>query len=288
MTGGFKLLIRRNKGLSLVEAIIAIAVLGGLVIPAMAYLTSSLKWLLFLDNKQKSENQILSAVVELERDFKDMNQVLFCSSDRIDFFMDSYRDPAYNLAADPDSDNQLNEVDIDDDGDGLDATRTVRQFFALVGNPASQVGWRSGLDLNDDDDNNDGKRDVLCQYSYDTVTKDLRRRFKYNGGAFTPAKVIVSNLVSFSFTPSGGSPAEIDPNTGMTVPIADADGNDVLDLNELDVVTADGILNTFKETRYVRDIRYSMTIRPNPKRPETNSISSTIRPPLMAVKEKFQ
>lgn len=268
--------------------LIAVAVLGVVLLPAISYLKSSLQWLLFLDDKQKSENMILNGVLDLERDFKDMTEVVYCSSQRIDFYMDSYRLPTYLGTNDFDGDGELNDADIDDDNDGLDARKTIAQFFTWISAPASLPGWRSGLDLQDDDDDNNGKRDVFCRYQYFPGTKDLRCRFQYNGLPLTPWKVIVSNVVSFSFTPSGGSPTEIDPNTESPPPVHDVNGNGVLDLVELEVGTPDGILNVFNETRYVRDIRYSMTVQPNPRRPETNSIASTIRPPLMAVKEKFQ
>jgi hypothetical protein len=68
----------------------------------------------------------------------------------------------------------------------------------------------------------------------------------------------------------------------------DLDGEIDVGGNCLNGGNCNGALDLFTETRPVIQISYKWTIKPNPNRSESFSSQSSIKPPLMAVKEKYR
>lgn len=272
------------SGMSLIELFLAMAIVGILLLPITKFMTGIFKGLLNMDNRYKNENMTIKSVVDIERDFKDMNEVSYCDATKLIFFMDSYRAPNYQPNGDNDGDGIPNRTDTDDDGDGFDHVR-VASDFAGVPLAAARFGWKQGLDLQDDDEDGDGRRDVQCTYWYDAGAKTLNRKFhyNYNGVSTTADQVVLSGVVAFAFTPSG-SFATRDPITGNPPDFIDSNVDGVLDVGEMGGFP----LDTFQKTRYITTVAYTMTIRPNPARPETFVVKSSVRPFLMAVKEKYR
>lgn len=272
--------------MTLAEILVAAAILGAIALPLMRFVTTMTKGFVVVESRGKGADALLKSVVDIDRDFKDMNEVVYCSETRIDFYMDSHRAPSYNGDADLDGDGIPNRVDVDDDGDGFDHVRTALDFFNLP-QGMRVSGWKNGLDLEDDDDDNNGKRDVLCRYEYNSSQNVLTRRFRYGYAgsptAWTPKQVVLSHVVDFKFIPSG-SPSIVDPITQSPPAITDADFNGIFDADEL----GGGFpLDNIDETRYITLIGYTMTIQPNPKRPEKYTLSSVIKPALISVKAKY-
>lgn len=271
--------------MTLIEVLVAMAIVGILLLPITHFMTGIFKGLLNMDNRYKNENLTLKSVVDIERDFKDMTEVFYCDATNLTFGMDSHRALNYLPNDDPDGDGVPNRTDTDDDGDGFDHRR-LASAFALIPSADAAVGWRQGLDLQDDDDDRDGGRDVLCTYWFDLPTKTLYRRFQYSYRGLTTTtdpQVVLSGVVAFSFTPSG-SFAVRDPITGDPPDFIDTNGDGILDVGEMGGFP----LDTFPKTRSVTTVAYTMTIQPNPARPETFEVKSSVRPFLMAVKEKYQ
>lgn len=271
--------------MTLIEVLVAMAIVGILLLPITHFMTGIFKGLLNMDNRYKNENLTLKSVVDIERDFKDMTEVFYCDATNLTFGMDSHRAPNYLPNDDPDGDEVPNRTDTDDDGDGFDHRR-LASAFALIPSADAGVGWRQGLDLQDDDDDRDGGRDVLCTYWFDLPTKTLYRRFQYSYRGLTTTtdpQVVLSGVVAFSFTPSG-SFAVRDPITGDPPDFIDTNGDGILDVGEMGGFP----LDTFPKTRSVTTVAYTMTIQPNPARPETFEVKSSVRPFLMAVKEKYR
>lgn len=290
MSGFARFLFQKN-GVTLAEVLVAAAILAAIVLPLIRFVRTMTKGFVVVESRGKGADALLKSVVDIERDFKDMNEVSFCSEAKIDFYMDSYRAPSYDGNADLDGDGIPNRLDVDDDGDGFDHVRTALDFFNLP--KAIRVpGWKNGLDVEDDDDDNNGQRDVLCEYEYDSSQNVLTRRFKYgytgSPTSWTPKQVVLSHVVDFKFIPSG-SPAIVDPVTQGPPSITDVDFNGIFDVDELSKGGSGGgfPLNGIDETRYISLVGYTLTIQPNPKRPEKYSLSSVTKPALLAVKAKY-
>lgn len=96
--------------------------------------------------------------------------------------------------ADSDGDGFNNLSDPDDDADALDPRAPITRLRDLAVS-ISSVGWRQGFDLEDDDENQDGRRDVLCRYEYassvSTASGVLWRTFCYDG-VCEPSTVILT------------------------------------------------------------------------------------------------
>lgn len=257
----------------------AIVIIGILSVPIARYISVFLKGLVSTSAQSRGEDLILQARVDLERDFKDMNEVVLGDSVLLQFYVDSNRLPTYDPNGDNDGDTIINRLDPDDDGDGLSVLSLARDLRNI---PAA--GWRAGLDNDDDDDNNDTQRDVLCEYSWTPGGREIRRRFRFNGGAWTHYETVLPNVTNLNFSYFGSISQEGLP-TG-----ADSDGNGMLDQNELESLdeVADGLpLNTYGERRWVTLIRIELTVQPNPAVPQTIPMRIEIAPILMPYKRKF-
>ena len=281
----------RSDGMTLAEILVSAAILSAIFIPLVRFITTMTKGLVTVEARGKGADVLLRSVVDIERDFKDMIEVRSCSEVKIDFYMDSHRAPSYNGNADPDADGIPNRVDVDDDGDGFDHLRTAADFFNLP-SAIRTSGRKQGLDVDDDDDDNNGVRDVRCQYEFDAGKGILTRRFRYgytgSPSGWSQKETVISSLVDFKFNPTG-SPTAVDPITQSPPSITDANFDGVFDVVELSEGGGGGgfPLDNIDETRYITLIGYSMTIQPNPKRPETYTLSSVIKPALLAVKAKY-
>lgn len=271
--------------MTLVEILVALAIVGMLLLPITKFMTGIFKGLLHMDTRYKNQDYTLRSVVDIERDFKDMNEVFYCDAKTLTFSMDSHRAPSYSPTEDPDTDLIPNRVDTDDDRDGFDNVRTASTYRTLdVGVAGS--GWRHGLDLQDDDDDNNGGRDVLCTYWFDPAAQALYRQFTYSyrsDTGTTVPQVVLSHVIASTFTPTG-SFATRDPITGNPPDFVDTDTDGVLSVSEIGGFP----LDTFKKTRYITTVAYTMTIQPNPARPETFVVKSSVKPILMGVKEKYR
>lgn len=276
--------------MTLIEVMMMAAVVAVLILPLMKFTTGVMKWFVTLDARHKGEEVTRIAMVDIERDLKDMNEIFLASGTFVIFGMDSHRMPTYNLNGDSDGDGIGNQFDNDDDGDGFDVSMTATRYRNLA-DAIRSVGWRQGLDLMDDDDNNDGFRDVLCRYEYFASSRALTRCFNYNGMGFGPRQVVAKDVISFSFNYSG-APTFIDPNTGSPPTAQDLNGDGILSLSEIDGLphgNGNGFLDTLREVRCVVRVGYRMVVQPNRNLPgNTQTSNSSIMPPLMSVKEKFR
>lgn len=277
--------------MTLIEVIVAAAVVAVIVIPLTRFVATILKGYVMVEVRSKNEDMMIRFLVDFERDLKEMNQVVSCSATSLSFYMDSHRSPRYNGNADPDGDSIPNRTDTDDDGDGFDFNRTAWDFrnFAALNPAISSTGWRQGSDLQDDDDDQDGLRDVRCNYWYDSAQQTVFRNFVYGYGnkgvsETTAPEVVISSVTALSFNPTG-SPFIMDPNTGMAPPISDNNGNGILDASALELGIAPW--DTFAKTRYITTIEYSITTKPNAKRPNTYTRRGSIKPVLLGIKVKY-
>lgn len=229
------------------------------------------------------------SLILLGRDFNAMNEVLVGKTTEIQFVLDSYRRPGYSSAADADGDGVPNGQDPDLDGDALDFTAAgqVKLADSLRDPPTSRF-WRTGFNLEDDDENNDGFRDILCKYRYDSAANTLTRSFKYDNAAWTSETVVLKNVTSFAF----GYFGSIDFTLGVPAGGVDQNGDRRVDQDEL--ADLDGVVGgpasdlvNFNETRYITGISLEFTVLPNPKINSPTRLKTDFAPPLLAIKRKY-
>jgi len=240
--------------------------------------------------KLKGQASIRSLFHILEMDFYDMNEVAYGSPTRVDFYMDSHRAPWYSVTADTDGDTFTNLRDPDDDGDALDAQAPMTRLRDLA-IAISSVGWRQGFDLEDDDDNNDGKRDVLCRYEYtppttSTTSGVIMRTFCFDDVCGAPQIILNRGLKEFSFDYTGT------PNSLEIPPNADFNANGLIDRDDFDrldgtVEASPAPLDQFMETRWITGIRIHIVSNPSDTIQARTTIDTEISPPLLGIKRKY-
>lgn len=271
------------------ELIVASAVIGIVVVPTVLFVSNILKGMVKAAPRAEGTDNVRRALTVIERDFNDMNEIVRGNNLDLRFYMDSHRLPTYKPTDDWDGDGVPNDRDPDIDNDAL--------FFDGVGNArsadylqtVSTVGWRSGFNLEDDDDDNDGQRDVQCRYVYDAAKGELHRFFKYNGSAlWTNDTLILDHLTSFDFAYFGS----LDYIEGAPVGAIDQDNNRIITEDEIEDMdgtpgSGGGALTSFNERRYIMGVRLTLKVVVNPKEPTPTLLSTEFWPPLMAIKRKY-
>lgn len=174
-----------HQGLTLIEAIVAVAILAAIAIPIATFFRTTTRQLTTSGNKLAAQQIVHRAFVMMDRDFLSMTLISSATPTFIEFRLDSNRAPWYNPdTISPDGIPWRRSPDIDGD------------FFTLPG-PGIPY-WTVGDNLTDEDDNSDNKIDVQCRYSL--VGTDLIRDFSFDEEAWgSHTMVIAKGVVSMSF-----------------------------------------------------------------------------------------
>ncbi|TXH21181.1 MAG: hypothetical protein E6Q99_10180 [Elusimicrobia bacterium] len=278
------------RGLTLAELVVTSFVIGLMAVVVSLFVTQTVRSLTRGSARQKGQDLVRYAMVVLERDFNDMTEVRQGDLTTLEFYMDSRRAPWYDPFADTDADGLVNYMDPDDDGDALEAgwfDGDGRGILSFANAPAA-VPWRSGFDLDDDDENGDGNRDVICRYRYLASSQTIVADFRYDEGGWTDEKTILTRVTNFAFDYRGS----IDGLQGVPVGSADTNNDRLLswdEMEDLDGTAGPGgtILNNFNERRYVSIVSVNFQVRVNPKIDVFTPIRTEMSPPLLSVKRKY-
>lgn len=279
-----------QRGLTLLELLLAMVLLSIVALGFSRFFRVVFRASLQSEVKLKGQASIRSLLHIMEMDFYDMNEVIYGSPTRVDFYTDSHRAPWYSVTADTDGDGFTNLTDPDDDGDALDAQSPMTRLRDLAIS-ISSVGWRQGFDLEDDDDDNDGKRDVLCRYDYtppttSTTSGVITRTFCFNEACDAPQIILDRGLMDFSFDYNGT------PNSMEIPPNADFNANGLIDRDDFDrldgtVEASPAPLNQFMETRWITGIRIHIVSNPSDTLQARTTIDTELSPPLLGIKRKY-
>ena len=281
---------RRQKGLTLLELLLAMLLLSVVVLAFSRFFRVVFQASIQSEVRLKGQTAVRTLLNILEMDFFDMNEVVVASTTRIDFYMDSHRAPWYSPTADSDGDGFNNLSDPDDDADALDPRAPITRLRDLAVS-ISSVGWRQGFDLEDDDENQDGRRDVLCRYEYtppptSTDSGVLSRTFCYDGVCEPSTVILDRGLREFSFDYTGTRNAlELPAN-------ADSNVNGLIDRDDFDrldgtVEASPAPLNQFMETRWITGVRVHLVTNPSDTISSPTTIDTEISPPLLGIKRKY-
>lgn len=278
-----------SRGLTILELLLAMLILSVVGLAISTFFRVVLKASLQSEVQVKGQASIRSLLHILEMDFYDMNEVVYASPTRLDFLMDSHRAPWYSPTADTDGDGFNNLRDPDDDGDALDAQAPMTRLRALAVS-ISSVGWRQGFDMEDDDENGDGFRDVLCRYEFTppaaSTSGVLSRTFCFDNVCGDPQIVLDRGLWEFSFDYLGT------PNALELPANADANANGLIDRDDFDrldgtVEASPAPLNQFMETRWITGVRVHIVANPSDTFQARTTIDTEINPPLLIIKRKY-
>lgn len=287
--GSSRFLRTSSAGLTILELLLAMLLLSVVALAFSRFFRVVFKASIQSDVLLKGQASVRSLLHILEMDFYDMNEVVYASPTRLDFYMDSHRAPWYSPTADTDGDGFNNWRDPDDDGDALDARAPMTRLRDLAVS-ISSVGWRQGFDVEDDDENGDGIRDVLCRYEYappvTSTSGVLTRTFCFDGVCGAPQIVLDRGLLEFSFDVSGT------PNSLELPANADFNANGLIDRDDFDrldgtVEASPAPLDQFMETRWITGIRIHIVTNPSDTFRARTTIDTEINPPLLGIKRKY-
>jgi len=247
-----------GAGVTLTELMLVSAIIGILAIPLTRMLKGGLGAFMAAESRTTRQQSATTGRGAVAWDMKDINEVLFGSPTRVVFVMDSYRwqdvrPDKYNYFADDDGDAVQNISDPDRDGDALVGNTDMRSLMNRPGKVVGTVGWRQGLDLEDDDEDNDGRRDLTVSYTYLPDRQVVEREVFVNEESVQKS-TLWDHVVSSTFTYFAR------PDTLGVPPNADTGGDGIVDTAELAALGNGGDLDRFAETRWISGWEYAITI----------------------------
>jgi hypothetical protein len=270
-------LILSRGGFTLAEALVAMAIFTVAVLPLVDYVMGTSRHAAREAGKLESNDALRRAMSEAERDFSDTNEVTVSSETFISFRMDSSRAPGYNRNAASPADAALSrELNPDDDGD-MDTLE-----------PPAQVFRRTGDDLHDDDDDNDGRVDVECRYFL--LGGSLIREFRVNEGPWFQ-RVVAERLTGLKFAYRGSREerAELDAGADGISGTADVgEGDGIVTDVEIDARSGlgnkNGRLDTFDERQALSSVELWMAHDANGDKKPDAEIGMEFSPVFLPLK----
>lgn len=245
--------VTRRAGYTLVEAVVATALLGIMMVPLVNFFRTSVKSVMKGSQRVAADESLRGALDIIQRDLVFMTELEVAENQSVRFQLDSSRLAGHDPNGDtPDGDGIPNRVDPDRDNDAMDLPATaVPPTF-------------TGYDAWDQDDDDDGFVDVRVRLRLDGT--DLVREIAYNRVLpTTPAMwsertVLCRNVTLFSLEYSG--------SLAYLSAAADTDGNGIVSETELKSVASgigdgNGLLDTDKERDSVSVIRVRIEIDQN-------------------------
>jgi hypothetical protein len=256
------------KGATLVEVFITIGILAVVLVSFGALLkmmtrTTVSSW---TGTQSSLKRQILAA--RFEPDMYSANEIQVASSTVVQFICDINRTPGY----DPDAlsvNGIAKKLDTDIDGDAHNT-------------PVAGFGWKSGMNVKDDDDDNDGNIDMRMKIWFSTSA--LYRDYSVNEEAWgAHQSKITDGILSWQFSYFGSKDSQLGSYQGATL---DTNGDGIITATEIDAVAGNnsGSLDIRNERIRISSIRIHADIDSNKDGKADGSYDVEINPPFLAVK----
>jgi prepilin-type N-terminal cleavage/methylation domain-containing protein len=275
--------LRRN-GFTLTEMIVYVAILSIAVAMFSKFMTGFIKTAKTSESGMLGSAELRLALARMEGDLYEANEFSGVSRTSVTFVCDMLKNPGWDPDADADGDGVPNIKDTDADGD-------AQQKFSLP----RDGQWRAGYNLEDDDEDNDGRRDVRVQVYYSSGA--VYRALSVNEGAWQVSRLAAS-VSSFTFTFYGSKREDLGKNIDLgadgaasTGDAGEADG--MISEREMDWVlppaghgNRSGGLDTADERKYITSAAVYMETDANHDGHVDAHLGTEILPPLLPLKRK--
>ncbi|OGS06742.1 MAG: hypothetical protein A2270_05625 [Elusimicrobia bacterium RIFOXYA12_FULL_51_18] len=267
-----------------------IAILSIAVVMFSKFMTGFMKTAKSSESKMLGSADLRGALIKIEGDLYEANEFLGVSRTSITFICDILKNPAWDRNVDFDGDAIPNIKDTDADND-------AQLKFSL----ARDDQWTAGYNLEDDDDDNDGNRDVVIQLYCSSGT--LWRVSSVNGGAGQAVK-LAADISSFTFTFYGSKREDlgrdIDLGNDGTANTNDAgEGDGIISEREIDWVLPpvapalvgghgdrSGAIDTPDERKYITSAEIYMEADANHDNQPDAKLGTELMPPLLPLKRR--
>ena len=276
--------ISNTSGVTLTELMITVAILGIITLPLTYFFANTNKGLVKTSVNLEAHEQLRQAFAHIEPVMMEANQIISANVSSMTFVADSNLSPLYLMNGDLDGDGISNIQDPDDDNDAVSS---------LLLPPTAQ--WRVGYDLKDDDDDNDGKKDVRVNIYKEE--KKLYWAVSYNEAPWIP-ELLLDNVTTLNFLYFGSKREDlgrnIDRGNDGNAATNDAGENDgLITQREIDWVlpptghgNRSGSINTANELKYIVSIYLEVGFDKNGDGQEDGILRFEFSPPLLVLKQK--
>ncbi|MFH1619896.1 MAG: type II secretion system protein [bacterium] len=275
---------RRHAGYTLVELLIAIAILGMISAGFAAMLRYSTKATIKATNQGQAQEDVRRGLMMMEQALVHANQINVASSTLVEFVCDMDQSRFYDPNVDNDGDGIPNHRDGDRDND------------VMLLMPAT-AQWQVGYNLKDDDEDGDGMTDVRerIYLSGKEVLMDTSINEEPWGNRVVR---LAANISTFTLTYLGNKANQLgrmidlgDDGVSGTGDTGENDG--IITAREMDWVQApagmgdrSGSTDTANERRYITSIRIFIGAdRNNDGNPEY-TVETDVYPPLLPLKSR--
>lgn len=281
------LTIPHRKGVSLVELMVYVAVMSIAIVGFARYFGGFFKGAKTAEHRIQASAELRSLFSQLSDGLYAANQFAGVSASSVTIICGAEEMPSFNPDGDSDGDGVPNIRDTDDDGDAA-------QRFSL---PADQQ-WRVGYDLEDDDDDNDGRLDCLMSFYYVPAERAVYRSAVFNAGP-PQVKRLAVNISSFSFAAYGSKREDLGRNIdlgndGMPGTADAGEGDGSISAREIDWVrpaqgghgNRSGAVDVAGELRYVTTLEIYAEVDYNSDGKPDAFLRRQISPPLVPLKRR--
>jgi prepilin-type N-terminal cleavage/methylation domain-containing protein len=258
-----------RRGVTLVEMVVAAAVLGIVAIAFSTFLRHVTRAAVKGTAAAAGQEETRQGLARVERELVHASRVITATTTLVEFVVDRDQRPDWDGSADPDGDGLPNWRDTDVDGD------------AQAIQPSS-AAWRSGFNLTDEDDDNDGFVDMRMRLYLASGTLWLDS--SVNEAAYGSRVALLSDVSTFTFTYWGSKANSLGADIDQ-----DNDGN--VSAAEMDAVpapagagNANGRLDLQAERNYITTVRLDVGVDSNRDGSTEYRIETDVYPPLLVLR----
>jgi len=258
---------RGRRGVTLVELMIATALMTLIAVAFAGFLKYVLRAAVVENDLAQGQESVRQGLEGLELALVHANEITIASSTLVEFIADSDQSPFWNPnALDCKGVPYYRSADVDCDA-------------ASIQTPAN--AWKSGFNLTDDDDDNDGNVDVKerVYLQNGTIYRDMSLNGAPWGGRVTK---LLTNVSTFTFSYWGNKANQLGANI-------DLNGDGVISARDMDCAPAgggncNGVLDLQVERNYITSIRIDVGVRTNSSSATVYQIEDDVYPPLLPLK----
>lgn len=259
-----------RRGVTLTEMVVASAILGVVAVGFSVFLRYAVKAAVDGKNQAEGQEETRQGLQRVERELVHASRVISATPTSVEFVVDRDQDPAYDANADTDGDGIPDFRDTDVDGDA--------QAIA-----PSSAAWRSGFNLVDEDDDNDGLVDVRMRLYLSSGALWLDTSVDEDAWGARAVKLL-ADVSTFTLTYWGSKAnslgANIDANNDGSVSGAEMDSV----LAPAGAGNANGVLDLQSERNYITTIRLDVGVDPDRDGSTEFRVETDVYPPLLPLR----